>query len=188
MRQSKIETGRLSVAAIMLVLCAFFSGAVMAHGGEDHDAKPMEPVLSAQGKRVVATLEGYAAAVQAADIDAMEKYVVANDGFSSIEGTYLDLGWASYRQHMEKEMPMFKDTEYRFSNIRPYVRGGMAYAIMDYTMNLTIESDKFEGGKHEIRTQGKATMVLVKTRDGWKIRHMHTARAPEKKAGSGSTH
>ncbi|HHQ14048.1 MAG TPA: DUF4440 domain-containing protein [Chromatiales bacterium] len=188
MRQSKKEAGRLGIVAVMLALCVALPGVALAHGGEDHDAKPMEPALSAQGKRVVATLEAYAEAVQAADIDAMEKYVVANDSFTSIEGTFLDLGWASYRQHMEKEMPMFKDTEYRFSNIRPYVRGDMAYAIMDYTMNLTIESDKFEGGKHEIRTQGKTTMVLVKTRDGWKIRHMHTARAPEKKAGSGSTH
>lgn len=188
MRESKIAVARSGMLAVLAMLCVTLPGAAVAHEGEDHSEKPMEPALSAQGKRVVATLEGYAAAVQAADIDAMEKYVVANDGFSSLEGTFLDLGWKSYRGHMEKEMPMFKDTEYRLSNIRPYVRGDMAYATMDYTMNLTIESDKFESGRHEIRTQGKATMVLVKTRDGWKIRHIHSVRAPEKKADSGSTH
>ena len=188
MQQLKIAADRPGLSAILLGLCLALPVVVLAHAGADHAAQPSEPALSAQEKQVLATLAGYAEAVQAANISALERYLLANDDFSSLEGTFLDLGWASYRQHMESELPMFKDMEYRLSNIRPYVHGDMAYAIMDYTMNVTIESDQFTGGKHAVRTQGKATMVLVKTGDGWKIRHIHTVRAPQEEAGDGGTH
>jgi len=174
---------------ILTIFLAVISiGNSFAHEGEDHSVKPAQPELSAQGKRVVSVLEGYAAAVQSTDIDQIENYVITGDGFSSLEGTFQDLGWQSYRKHMTDEMPMFNDTSYTLSNIRPYVRGDMSFATMDYLMNVTIKSDQFEGGEHKLAMKGKATMVLSKAKGEWKIRHIHTSREQAKKPGSSSSH
>lgn len=156
----------------------------LSHEGEDHSKEKTTHKLSAQGKRVVMLLENYAAAVQSGNLSEIEKYVVMGDGFSSLEGTFEDLGWASYRQHLASELPMFNDVSYELANIRPYVKGKMAYATMDYAMNVTIKSDKFEDGKHRLEMNGKATIILVQSNKEWKIRHMHTARAKAKKPGS----
>ncbi len=147
-----------------------------AHEGEDHSSDSAQPALSAQGKRVVSTLEDYAAAVQSADIAEIEKYVITTDGFSSLEGTNHDAGWQSYRKHLADELPMFNETSYSLSNIRPYVRGDMAFATMEYQMDVTIKSDRFDGGEHRVAMKGKATMVLSKSKNEWKIRHIHTSR------------
>gem|GEM_PF-2531087 len=178
---------RVSNAVALIVFLAGATGVALAHEGEDHGAEVMQPALSAQGKRVVAALEGYASAYQSGDMDEIEKYVITGDGFSSLEGTYEDLGWESYRKHLAGELPLFKNTRYRLTNIRPYVRGDMAFAIMDYKMHVTIESDQFEGGKHEIEMKGKATMVLSKVKNEWKIRHIHTSRERKKKTRSGGS-
>jgi len=177
----------LSAATLYVALAVSGIGTAFSHEGEDHSADTAQPALSAQGKRVVSVLEGYAAAVQATDIDQIENYVVTGDGFSSLEGTFQDLGWASYRKHMADEMPLFNDTSYSISNIRPYVRGDMAFATMDYLMNVTIKSDQFEGGEHRLAMKGKATIVLSKANNEWKIRHIHTSREPAKKPGEESS-
>ena len=169
----------LSMSALFIFLA--ISGTAFAHEGEDHRAKAAQPALSAQGKRVVVVLEDYAAAVQSGDIAKIENYVITGEGFSSLEGTFEDLGWQSYRKHMASEMPMFNDTHYTLSNIRPYVRGDMTFATMDYVMNVTIKSDQFEGGEHKLAMKGKITMVLTKQNDEWKIRHIHTSREQAKK-------
>lgn len=169
----------VTVTAIACVVVSSTS-VVIAHEGEDHDAKPMQPALSAQGKRVVKALNSYAAAVQASDIDAVEKYVVTNAGFTSLEGASMDSGWDAARKHMASEMPMLKNMSYSFSNINPFVRGELAYTTLDYDMGFTIENDQFEGGKHEIKMKGKATMVLLKSKNEWKIRHIHTVRKEDK--------
>jgi len=156
-------------------------------GDHSHSAKSAPLSLSAQDKLVVATLEGYAKSVQSGDITKIEKYFVTDEGFTSLEGTFLDAGWASYREHLVKEMPMFNDVHYQLNNIRPYVNGDMAYAIMDTVMNITIKSDRFEGGEHKLAMKGKATMVLTKSNNEWKIRHIQTAREAEKRPeGTGS--
>ncbi len=175
----------LTVTALACVVISSTS-VVFAHEGEDHDAKAMQPALSAQGKRVVKALNNYAAAVQASDIDAVEKYVITNAGFSSLEGASMDSGWEAARKHMAGEMPMLKDMSYSFSNINPFVRGDLAYATLDYAMGFTIESDQFEGGKHELNMKGKATVVLLKSKNEWKIRHIHTVRKEDKKPSSGA--
>ncbi len=178
----------LRAVTAVIGLAALGSGPVYADAGGQHgDHKAMEPMmLSAEGKNVVKALEGYASAVESGNIDEVEKYVVADEGFTSLEGASMDQGWASYRKHMGAEMPMFKDMRYEFSNIQPFVSGDLAYATLDYVMDFTIESDRFEGGKHELSMKGKGTMVLSKAGDAWKIRHVHTAREQAKRSGSGS--
>ena len=162
----------LGTAIIVLSI----NGAVFAHEGEVHNDEKEKPALSAQGKRIVDTLENYATAVKSGNIAEIEKYVITGDGFSSLEGTFQDLGWDSYRKHLAAELPLFHDTEYSLSNIRPYVRGDLAYATTEYIMNVTIKSDQFEGGEHKVAMKGKATIVLSKSKNEWKIRHIHTSR------------
>ena len=173
----------LLAATVLIVLAVSGVGVSFAHEGEDHSDGAAQTALSAEDKRVVSVLEGYAAAVQAADLAQIESYVITGDGFSSLEGTYLDLGWDSYRKHLADELPLFNDTSYRLSNIRPYVSGDLAFATMDYIMNVTIKSDQFEGGEHKLAMKGKATMVLSKSDNEWKIRHIHTSREQAKKPG-----
>jgi len=180
-----MSLSKFFIGAVMMVSLALGTvGVAYSHEGEGHKEKKMDHKTSAQGKRVIELLEKYAAAIQAGDISEIEKYVVTDDGFSSLEGTFEDLGWASYRKHLTSELPMFNDVTYKLTNIRPYVKRKMAYATMDYAMDVTIESDKFESGKHRLEMKGKATMVLVKVDKEWKIRHMHTARTKPRKADS----
>jgi len=113
----------LLAASVLVVLVFGGMDVVIAHEGEDHSAKAEQPALSAQGKRVVEALQGYAAAYQSGDIAKIENYVVKGDGFSSLEGTFQDSGWKSYRKHLADELPLFKETSYKLSNIRPYVPG-----------------------------------------------------------------
>lgn len=175
-----------AVTAICLTLGSV--GTVFAHEGEAHEKEKMAKKLSVQGQRVVDTLEKYAAAVQAGDITEIEKYVVMDDGFSSFEGAFEDRGWASFRKHLTGEFPMFSDVSYTISNIRPYVKRKMAYATMDYAMKVTVNNEKYEGGKKRFDVTGKATMILVNVNKEWKIRHMHTARAKPKKTTTEKKH
>jgi len=188
MEKQSLTSRFLPAASVLFALAISGTHTSFAHEGEDHDAdKSAGPALSTQEKRVVAALESYAVAVESGDIAQIEKHVVTDEGFSSLEGAFMDSGWESYRKHLAGELPMFKDTTYHISNVRPYVSGGLAYATMDYSMNFTIVSDRFEGGEHAIDMKGKATMVLSKSGKEWKIRHMHTAREEAKKpAAEGS--
>jgi len=151
-------------------------GPFWAHGEQSHGA---DLVLSPEQSAIVQALNGYAAAVEAKDMTEIEAYVVMDDGFSYIEGTYVDLGWDSYRNHLAPEMALFENTYYEFQEVRPFVSGDLAYATMGYQMDVTIKSDQFESGEHQVNMKGQATAVLIKTEGSWKIKHMHTARAQE---------
>ncbi len=168
----KAPVAKAALLGLGLAVFANFSAA-WAHGDEEHSA-PAQAALTEAELSVVDALNHYAASVQAKDMDAIEKYVVTDDSFSSIEGTFVDQGWASYKDHLGPEMAMFQDPTYSFSDIKPRVMGDMAYARMGYNMSLTILSDQFEGGKHFIETKGMATMVLANDDGAWKIQHMHT--------------
>ncbi len=176
---------KLLFTAAILVAMAVCSIAI-AHEGEAHGDQPAQPPLSYQDKRVVNMLEKYAKAVQTANIAEIEKYFITSDVFSSLEGTSQDLGWESYRKHLAAELPMFNDTNYSLSNIRPYVSGNLAFATMDFFMEVTIKSDKFAGGQHKVEMNGKATMVLSESNNEWKILHMHTSREPANNSGAES--
>ncbi len=157
---------------LLLLMTAGATGALSAHeGGTDESTNAM---LSAEAREVVDTLISYAAAVQSANLQNIEEYMVTDAGFSSIEGTFTDIGWQSYRDHLAPEMAMFTNTQYQLSDIRPYVSGDMAYASFDYAMDVTIVSDQFEGGEHPVNMRGKGTVVLVRDGEAWKIRHLHT--------------
>jgi len=145
-----------------------------AHEGAEKQDGSVNSTLSVEARQVVDTLNHYAAAVQSANMQNVEEYMVTDAGFSSIEGTFTDIGWQSYRDHFAPEMAMFTNTQYQLSDIRPYVSGDMAYASFDYAMDVTVVSDQFEGGEHPVNMRGKGTVVLVKVGEAWKIRHLHT--------------
>ncbi len=170
----KLQAVRTALLGLSLAVVANLSVS-WAHGDDEHGELD-QVVFSEEQEAVVDALHSYAAAVEAGDMDEVERYVVMDDRFSSIEGTYVDLGWASYRDHLAPEMAMFVNTSYGYSDIRPFVSGDLAYATMGYEMSLTIMSDEFEGGEHHIQTKGQATMVLAQEGGSWKIQHMHTAR------------
>ena len=175
--------------AVFVGLAAGSFGVVYAHEGSMHadDVEVAQPVLSAEEQRVVKALESYAAAVQSGDLDEIEKYVLTSDVFTSLEGAnqedgafqedavYLDVGWQNYRRHLADELPMLVNFDYSLRNIQPFVHGDLAYATMTYVMHFTIESNQFKAGESRFTMKGKATMVLWKSGNEWKIRHRHTS-------------
>jgi ketosteroid isomerase-like protein len=158
-----------------LALC-LASGNIVAHQGDDDEAQS-SAALDTEQQAVVNTLEAFAVAFQNANVDAIRTLTLADDGFSHFEGAFVDWSWDSYAGHLAEEMPLFTETRYQVSNVRPETQGGMAFATYDWNMDVVVVSDEFEGGRHPINMNGIATAVLVKSGDDWKIRHMHTARA-----------
>ena len=182
------QPGNINLAMFLLGLIAVAVAAPLsAHEGEAKQDESAGSMLSEEARQVVDTLNHYAAAVQSANLQKIEEYMVTDAGFSSIEGTFTDIGWESYRDHLAPEMAMFANTQYQLSDIRPYVSGDMAYASFDYAMDVTIVSDQFEGGEHPVSMRGKGTVVLVKDGEAWKIRHLHTVTKREETPGE-TTH
>ncbi len=155
------------------------TGVALAHEGSKHadDVEAPLPALSDAEKQVVAALENYAAAVQSGKLDEVDQHVIASDAFTSLEGdAYLDRGWQNYRKHLGEKLSSIRDYTYTFSNIQPVVHGDLAYATMDYALTFSINSDQFKSGEGRFTMQGKATMVLSKSDDEWKIQHRHITR------------
>jgi len=161
--------------ALTLAVCALASP-IFAHEGED-DESQSAVVLDPDSKAVVATLDAFAAAYQATDVDAIYRLTLPDGQFSHIEGTFADWSWESYAGHLAEEMPSFSDTRYQLSNIRPEAHGEMAFATFDWSLDVVILSDQFEGGRHPVSMQGIGTAVLIRAEGEWKIRHLHTVRA-----------
>jgi len=171
----------VAIATAFAGLSVVGIGSVSAHEGSKHDVDTdvAPPALSAEEKKVVSMLERFAAATESKDRAKIEKYVVANDSFTSLEDDlYLDRGWKNYSKHLMDQLSGLKDYEYSLANIQPFVLGDLAYATMDWKMDFTIVSDQFEGGEHRLTMKGKGTVVLQKIDNQWKIRHRQTDRIP----------
>jgi ketosteroid isomerase-like protein len=173
---------------VLALLAAGAAAPISAHEDTAPEDGTANSTLSVEARQVVDTLNGYAAAVQTANMQKVEEFMVTDSGFSSIEGTFTDIGWQSYKEHLAPELAMFTKTQYELSDIRPYVSGDMAYASFDYAMDVTIVSDQFEGGEHPVEMRGKGTVVLVRHGDDWKIRHLHTVTKSEKDPDETSDH
>ncbi len=157
-----------SLAAASMTLLFFTSGAILAHEGA-HDEGPFSAPAAAVTE-ITEVLTGYAGEVAKSNIDGMAAYVIQSDKFSIIEGGHANWGWADYRDnHLKPEFnsDKFKITDYGYSDIRVSVAGEVAYA----TFNSRIEY-VYDG---EAKAKdGMGTVILVKTENGWRIRHMHT--------------
>lgn len=175
----------LMMALLMVLLVVGGTGFAVAHEGEDH--KPAGPVAADPDSRaVVGALENYAQAVTSNDLSRIKPLFVAGDDFSNFEGTFVNVGWQSYSEHMAPEMALFEKASYRLTDIRPFVSGDLAYATFAWAMDVTVVSNKVEGGRHPVSMHGMGTAVLSRVDGRWKIRHLHTARAPAKRDSAGS--
>lgn len=174
----------LVMALLMGLLVVGGTGLATAHEGEDHKSAAADP--DPDSRAVVGTLENYAQAVTSNDLSRIRPLFVAGDGFSYFEGTFVNIGWQSYSEHMAPEMALFEKPSYRLTDIRPFVSGDLAYATFAWAMDVTVISDKVEGGRHAVSMNGKGTAVLSRVDGQWKIRHLHTARAPAKRDSAGS--
>ena len=166
---------------LVSVICVIVLNVANAHENEGNEGEQAID-LSAEEQQVVDTLNAYAKTFAGGDIAQIEHYFFTDEQFSSFEGTSADWGWESYRGHLAAELPSMSGTQYRFDAIRPHVVGDLAYATLDYAMDVTVLSDQFEGGKHPVSMRGVATVVLARDGDVWKIRHLHTARKRQQAA------
>lgn len=173
----------LTVLATLLVLGA--TAPALAHEGEDHGPVAAAPSTPAT-RAVVAVLNQYAAAISANKLEQVKPLLVPGNDFTFFEGTFVNTGWQSYYDHMAPEMKMFDKPSYRLTDIRPYASDNLAYATFSWAMDVTVVSDKFEGGKHQVSMHGKGTAVLSRIGNDWKIRHLQTAMAPKPRSDGAS--
>ncbi|MEZ5565431.1 MAG: nuclear transport factor 2 family protein [Gammaproteobacteria bacterium] len=171
-----LSSSVLGQAVLGLLLTVGASGMALSHEGETHT--PATPAISSpEAQAAVAVLQRYAAAMTSNDLTKIKPLLVTGNDFSFFEGTYVNIGWQSYYDHMAPEMKLFEKPNYRLSDIRAYASGDLAYATFSWAMDVTVVSDKFDGGKHPVSMHGKGTAVLSRIGGDWKIRHLQTAMA-----------
>lgn len=152
----------------------------LAHEGKTHTQEAAAP-LAGEARAVADVLDRYAAALSANDLARVQPLLVAGDAFSYFEGSFVNVGWESYRDHLAPEMALFDHPSYRITELRPFVSGDLAYATFSWAMDVTVLSPKFAGGRHPVSMAGKGTAVLSRVAGQWRIRHLHTAQAPARK-------
>lgn len=182
MTDRKTTAARRWAAPSLAIALLIVGGTSLATAHEGEDRKPLAAADSDPATQaVVKALETYAQAVTSNDLSRIKPLFVAGDDFSYFEGTFVNIGWQSYSEHMAPEMALFDKPSYRLTDIRPFVSGDLAYATFAWAMDVTVVSDKVEGGRHAVSMTGKGTAVLSRVDGQWKIRHLHTARAPAKR-------
>lgn len=151
--------------------------AIMAwgHEGEEQNNKQIAP-LSAAEQEIADFLTTYAEAFASGDLQRIETFFVTDERLSYFEGAFVNRGWASYSKHLAEELPVFSETQYTITDVRPQVDDNMAVATYSWGLDVTVVSDQFEGGKHPVSMRGVATAVLVRDEGRWRFRHVHTAR------------
>ncbi len=151
---------------LMAVVLTVMAPAAMAGTVAQQNGAAAAAADSAEAA-IRAVLEGYAAAVARSDIAGMEAFVDTSDAFSVFEGNHVNRGWADYRDnHLTPEFasPDFRIRDYTIDDIRVGVGDPLSYATFRYHLRAEV------GGEPRER-KGLATVVLVKTPAGWKIRH-----------------
>lgn len=139
------------------------------------------PAPAAQGASndataVEAWLKGYDAAFMAKDLDRLAAFY--HPDVTIYEGGGINNGWADYRdRHLGPELKAFENLEFAHSATRVTVLPGgeSAYATSRYTI-------KAKMGERMLDSEGLETLLLVRTPEGWKIRHSHTSSRPRRPA------
>ena len=118
---------------------------------------------------VEAWLKGYDAAFLSKDLSKIAAYY--HPDVTIYEGAGINNGWADYRdRHLGPELKAFENLEFAHSDTKVTVLPGgeSAYAVSRYTI-------KAKMGDRMLDNEGLETLLLLKTADGWKIRHSHTS-------------
>ena len=119
--------------------------------------------------QVAAALQGYAAALEAKDLDGVG--AVVTEDLLMFEGAHVNRGWADYRDHhLGPEMEGFGDGfRYTFEDIETASEGDLAWATFRYKIHVENVDRVYDGS-------GVATAVLQRGDDGrWRIRHFHSS-------------
>jgi ketosteroid isomerase-like protein len=114
-------------------------------------------------------LKGYDAAFMAKDLNRLAAFY--HPDVTIYEGAGVNNGWADYRdRHLGPELKAFENLEFAHSGTKVTVLPGgeSAYAISRYTI-------KAKMGERMLDNEGLETLLLIKTAEGWKIRHSHTS-------------
>lgn len=131
---------------------------------------------SSNAAAVEAWLKGYDAAFNAKDVSKLAPFY--HPDVTIYEGTGINNGWADYRdRHLGPELKAFENLEFGHTDTKVTLMPGgeSAYATSRYTI-------KAKMGERLLDSEGLETLVLVKTPDGWKIRHSHTSSRPRRPA------
>ena len=118
---------------------------------------------------VEAWLKGYDAAFMAKDLDKLATFY--HPDVTIYEGTGINHGWADYRdRHLGPELKAFENLAFGHTETKVTLMPGgeSAYATSRYTI-------KAKMGERMLDSEGLETLMLVKTPEGWKIRHSHTS-------------
>ena len=118
---------------------------------------------------VEAWLKGYDAAFLSKDLNRIAAFY--HPDVTIYEGAGINNGWADYRdRHLGPELKAFENLEFAHSGTKVTVLPGgeSAFAISRYTI-------KAKMGERMLDNEGLETLLLIKTAEGWKIRHSHTS-------------
>ena len=118
---------------------------------------------------IEAWLKGYDAAFLSKDLNRIAAFY--HPDVTIYEGAGINNGWADYRdRHLGPELKAFENLEFAHSGTKVTVLPGgeSAYAISRYTI-------KAKMGDRMLDNEGLETLLLIRTPEGWKIRHSHTS-------------
>ena len=124
---------------------------------------------SGDAAAVEAWLKGYDAAFMAKDLDRLAAFY--HPDVTIYEGAGINNGWADYRdRHLGPELKAFSNLQFGHTDTKVTMMPGgqSAYATSRYTI-------KAKMGDRELDSEGLETLMLIRTPDGWKIRHAHTS-------------
>jgi ketosteroid isomerase-like protein len=147
-------TRTLSTWALLVIVPSLAAAQVSAGG----DAATVE-----------AWLRSYDAAFMAKDLDRLATFY--HPDVTIYEGAGINNGWADYRdRHLGPELKSFSNLQFGHTETKVTLLAGgqSAYATSRYTI-------KAKMGDRELDSEGLETLLLIRTSDGWKIRHSHTS-------------
>ena len=114
-------------------------------------------------------LKGYDAAFLSKDLTRIAAFY--HPEVTIYEGAGINNGWVDYRdRHLGPELKSFENLEFAHTGTKVTLLAGgqSAYATSRYTI-------KAKMGDRMLDNEGLETLLLLKTADGWKIRHSHTS-------------
>lgn len=132
--------------------------------------------VAGDGAAVEAWLKGYDAAFMAKDLDRLATFY--HPDVTIYEGGGINNGWADYRdRHLGPELKAFSNLQFGHTETKVTMMPGgqSAYATSRYTI-------KAKMGERELDSEGLETLLLLRTPEGWKIRHSHTSSRPRRPA------
>ncbi len=140
-------------------------------GHQMTDGMPHFMTTGEHADAVKQALTAYAAAAAQSSVDGMAAYVVQSDDFTIVEGSHPNWGWTDYRDnHLKPEFESteFKIKSYAYGEFRVSATPMVAYATFKIDLEATVKGE-------DISRERMGTAILVKTADGWRIRHLHTS-------------